>query len=193
MRAAPVAAARKQRLVATVVNLVNLIRASDEAAVENAVLALSQQSRWLAPLAFLVGAFAMLFQGVKLLVTNWRLTLVVIVPAMWIWAAMLDLKVHVLHGKDFHIPPRPRPHPPRYRHHGDHRGQLLPERGLRLRHLRRHGPPQIRPAFAKANAHLKTIVAWGGAIGLALSFSTLISSRGATSGSPWPRGPSSAS
>jgi hypothetical protein len=37
---------------------------------------------------------------VKLLFTNWRLTLVQILPAMWIWAAMLDLKAHALHGKE---------------------------------------------------------------------------------------------
>ena len=56
--------------------LITGIRTGDEAMVERTVLALSQRSRWLAPLAMLVGAFAMLFQGVKLLFTNWRLTLV---------------------------------------------------------------------------------------------------------------------
>ena len=53
------------------------------------VLRLSRARRWLAPLAFAVGAFAMLFEGVKLLFTNWRLTLIQVLPAMWIWAAML--------------------------------------------------------------------------------------------------------
>ena len=66
------------------------------------VLRLSRSRRWLAPLAFAVGAFAMLFEGVKLLFTNWRLTLIQVLPAMWIWAAMYDLKAHVLHGKSFH-------------------------------------------------------------------------------------------
>ena len=45
----------------------------------------------------------MLFQGVKLLYTNWRLAVIQIVPAMWIWIAMLDIKLHVLHGKQFHV------------------------------------------------------------------------------------------
>ena len=45
----------------------------------------------------------MLFQGVKTLFTNWRLTLVQILPAMWIWIGMVDLKAHVLHGKGFHV------------------------------------------------------------------------------------------
>ena len=34
-----------------------------------------------------------------MLVANWRLTLIQIVPAMWIWAAMLDLKLHVFEGE----------------------------------------------------------------------------------------------
>ena len=66
------------------------------------LLRLSRSRPWLAPLALAVGAFAMLFDGVKLLFSNWRLTLVQVLPAMWIWAAMLDLKAHVLHGKSFH-------------------------------------------------------------------------------------------
>jgi hypothetical protein len=48
---------------------------------------------------------AMLFDGVKLLFTNWRLTLVQVLPAMWIWAAMYDLKLHLSpwHDKAFHV------------------------------------------------------------------------------------------
>src|SRR5271170_4991335 len=85
---------RRATVVLLIERLINAIRNGDETMVENAVTALSQRSRWLAPLALVVGAFAMLFQGVKLLVTNWRLALVEVLPAMWIWAAMLDLKAH---------------------------------------------------------------------------------------------------
>ena len=35
--------------------------------------------------------------------SNWRLTLVQILPAMWIWLAMFDLKAHTLHGKSFNV------------------------------------------------------------------------------------------
>ena len=83
--------------------LVEAIRTGDDDTVEAAVLALSRRSRWLAPLALLVGGFAMLFQGLKTLFINWRLTLIQILPAMWIWIVMMDLKAHVLHGKGFHI------------------------------------------------------------------------------------------
>src|SRR6516225_2432383 len=73
------------------------VRDSDQEAVDNTVMRLSRARPWLAPLALAVGAFAMLFDGVKLLLTNWRFTLIMVLPAMWIWAAMLDLKLHFRH------------------------------------------------------------------------------------------------
>ena len=82
---------------------VRAIREEYEAAVEAAVHALSRSRRIFAPLVFVVGAFVMLFQGVRLLFSNWRLTLIQLLPAMWIWVALLDLKVHVFKGKEFHV------------------------------------------------------------------------------------------
>src|SRR5690349_11012154 len=57
---------------AQVARFVQAVRDSDQAAVNEMVLRLSQSRPWLAPLALAVGAFAMLFEGVKLLLTNWR-------------------------------------------------------------------------------------------------------------------------
>jgi hypothetical protein len=157
-------------------NLIGAVMRSDDAAVERSIVQLSQRSRWLAPLALIVGAFLMLFGGLKLLITNWRLTLVQIVPAMWIWAAMLDIKIHTLHGKQFNVLRGP---------------VLIPLvlavtlitvasfylNGVFAFAISKPGNPEIRPAFRQARQHLRTIVAWGGAIGLALSFSTLIATR----------------
>ena len=81
--------------------LIRTIRDGNDAMVEAAVVQLSRRRRILAPLALAVGALAMLFHGLRLLLSNWRLTFVQILPAMWIWAAMLDLKLHVLHGASF--------------------------------------------------------------------------------------------
>jgi hypothetical protein len=167
---------RRERVGASIVRLVDAIRTSDDAAVEQAVLQLSRRSRWLAPLALIVGAFLMLFQGLKLLITNWRLTLVQIIPAMWIWIAMLDIKLHVLHGKQFHVIRGP---------------VLIPAvlgvtlltaasfylNGVFAFAISDPGKPEIRPSFAKANQHLRVISAWGVSIGLALSFSALIATR----------------
>jgi hypothetical protein len=80
---------------ADITRFIRAVRDSDEAAVDDTVTRLSRSRRWLAPLTLAVGAFAMLFDGVRLVLTNWRLTLVQVLPAMWIWAAMYDLKLHV--------------------------------------------------------------------------------------------------
>ena len=45
----------------------------------------------------------LLLVGVRTLLTNWRLTLIQILPAVWIWIAMYDLKAHALHGKSFDV------------------------------------------------------------------------------------------
>jgi hypothetical protein len=167
---------RRQRMGATIGRLTDAIRRGDDDAVEQAVLQLSKRHRWLAPLGLVVGAFLMLFQGVKLLYTNWRLTLVQIIPAMWIWIAMLDIKVHVLHGRQFHVI----------------RGPLLIPcvlgvtaltaasfylNGVFAFAISAPGQPEIRPAFGQARGHLRVILAWGCGIGLALSFSALIATR----------------
>jgi hypothetical protein len=99
----PAPPTRRAVVAAQFRRLAQAIREGDDSQVEEVILALSRRSRLLAPLALVVGAFSMLFQGIKLLFTNWRLTLVQVLPAMWIWAAMLDLKAHALHGKEFHI------------------------------------------------------------------------------------------
>ena len=41
----------------------------------------------------------MLFDGLARLLSNWRLTLVRLLPAMWIWLAMFDLKAQRARGK----------------------------------------------------------------------------------------------
>jgi hypothetical protein len=180
---APAAAAppgrRRQRLGAPIAHLISAIRSSDDAAIEAAVLQVSRKRRWLAPLALAVSAIVMMFQGVKLLVTNWRLTLVQVIPAMWIWVAMLDIKIHVLHGRQFHVL---------------HGAVLIPAvlvvtaltaasfylNAVFAFAISEPGRPEIRPAFGRARRHLPVILAWGCAVGLALSFSTLIVTRWGT-------------
>src|SRR5690349_17048998 len=81
----------RQRVAALAARIGSLVRAiedNDDAKIEAAILRLSQSRRVFAPLAFAVSAFVLLFQGLRLLVSNWRLTLVQILPAMWIWLAM---------------------------------------------------------------------------------------------------------
>jgi hypothetical protein len=83
--------------------LVAAIEANDEARIEDAIMRLSRSRRALAPLALAVSTIVLMFDGLKLLVSEWRLMLIQILPAMWIWLAMFDLKIHVLHGRSFHV------------------------------------------------------------------------------------------
>lgn len=149
--------------------------------VEDAVLQLSQSRRLFAPLAFMVSGIVTLFEGVKLLFSNWRLTLVQILPAMWIWLAMFDWKAHALHGKSFHAL----------------QGPILIPIVLAIAvvtaasfflnavfgfAISGPAPPQVRPAFAVARSHLAGILVPGVVVGLLLGLSTAVVTRW---GSPW--------
>jgi len=153
--------------------LLDAIRRDDEAAVEDAVLALSRSRRIFAPVVFALGAFLMLFQGLRMLVFNWRLTLIQVLPAMWIWLALLDLKAHVFRGKEFQT------------WHGG--AELLLVLAIVLVTaacfylnavfafaISRPGAPQIRPAFALARRHLGVVLPVGLVVGLALGVSAIV-------------------
>jgi hypothetical protein len=153
--------------------LIRAIQEDDEAAVEAAVLALSRSRRIFAPLVFGVGAFVMLFQGLRLLFKNWRLTLIQLLPAMWIWLAMLDLKVHVFKGKEF-----------RSREAGFEALlvvviALVTAAGFYLNAvfafaISRPGAPEIRPAFVLARRHLGVVLGIGLVVGVGLGISTIV-------------------
>jgi uncharacterized membrane protein len=149
------------------------MRENDEAAVEKAVVALSESRRIFAPVVFVLGAFVMLFQGLRMVFSNWKLTLIQVVPAMWIWLALLDLKAHTFKGKEFHS------------WHGG--AEILLVLAIALITaasyylnavfafaISRPGKPEIRPAFALARRHLKVILGVGLVIGLALGFSAIV-------------------
>jgi hypothetical protein len=152
---------------------VRAVRDSDLATADEVILRLSRSRRWLAPLAVCVGAFAMLFVGIKLLFTNWRLTLIQLLPAMWIWAAMFDLKIHVLHGRTLHVLTGP---------------VVIPLvlgvavvtaasfylNAVFAYAIAGQAPPSIRPAFTRAWSRRVGILASGFAVGVLLGLSTVI-------------------
>jgi hypothetical protein len=167
-------------LSARIERLVRAIQDEDEALVES-IVRLSQSRRLFAPLAFTVGAFAMLLDGLKLLLTNWRLTLVQVLPAVWIWLAMFDLRARVLRDKSF----------------PGLRGPVLIPIALAIVAITaacfflnalfafaitRPPPPEIRPAYAEARLRLLPILAWGVAVGVLLAIATTVAPRW---GSPW--------
>jgi N-acetylmuramoyl-L-alanine amidase len=160
--------------------LVRAIQEDDEAVVAQ-IVRLSQSRRLFAPLAFTVGAFAMLFDGLKLLLANWRLMLVQVLPAVWIWLAMYDLKARVLHGRSLSVL----------------RGPVLIPIGLAIVTITvacfflnavfafaitQSRPPKIRPAYVAAQLHRVPIVLWGASVGVLLALATTVAPRW---GNPW--------
>ena len=149
------------------------IREGDEQTVEQAVLQLAQTRKIFAPLALIVGAFVMLFSALRLLVTNWRLILVQALPALLIWAVTLDLKAHVLHGKEFNVI----------------RGPIvvvlfalavLVTIGAFFLNaafaftISQHGPPDVTAGFRQARRHAREVIGWGTVIGLALGVAAIL-------------------
>lgn len=171
---------RAASLPARIRSLIRAIEENDERKVEEAVLRLSRRHRALAPLGLAIGAFAMLFDALKLLVSNWRLTLVTVLPAMWIWVAMYDLKAHVLHGKQFNVL----------------RGAVLIPLNLTIvaitvacfflnavfAYAIAERPAEVRPALRRARTRLTPIVVSGAIVGLLLGFATTVVPRW---GHPW--------
>jgi hypothetical protein len=175
------ASQRNQPFLRRLRKLVDAIRDDDERAVDELVVRLSRSHRRLAPLAFVVGGFAMVFHGLKLLCTNWRLMLIQILPAMLIWWAMFDLKEHALHGRSFHVL----------------RGPVLIPIVLAIVAITaasfflnavfgfaivQPGAPKIRPAVASARSHLGVILGSGAVVGVLLGVSTTVVTRW---GRPW--------
>ena len=153
--------------------LIHAVLYSDDAAVEQAVLRLSRSRRLFAPLALGAGALVMLFQGVKLLFTNRRLTLIQVFPAMWIWAAMLDLKGHVLHGNSFHVVHGPVVIPVVLAVAAVTAASFFLNAVFAFA-IAEPGPPRIRPAFARVRSSLTVVLGSGAAVGLCLGMSTMV-------------------
>ncbi len=167
---------RRDAWRARVMRMISAIRDDDLAAMQEGVLRLSRSRRWLAPLALAVGALAMLFEGVKLLFTNWRLTLVQVLPAMWIWAAMVDLKAHLLHGKSFHVLTGPVVIPIVLAVAAITAASFVLNAVFAFA-IAGPGPPVIRPAFTQAWSHLPVVLGWGTAVGVCLGLATVVFTR----------------
>jgi hypothetical protein len=172
---------RLNSAAARIRSLVQAIQENDEAKIESAVLRLSRSHRALAPLAFVVSAVVLLFDGLRLVVSNWRLMVVTVLPAMWIWLAMYDLKGHFLHGRSFNVI----------------RGPILIPICLAIIAITmvafflnavfafaiaKPGRPEVRPGVLEARRHRTPILVSGGILGALLAFSTMIVARW---GRPW--------
>jgi putative flippase GtrA len=123
----------------------------------------------------------MLLAGVRVLFENWRLTLIQVLPAMWVWLAMYDLRLHLLKENTM----------------SGVRGAVLVPIGLAIVAgtiasyflntvfafaVAQEGRPDVRRAFGEARGRMRAIVAWGVVVGAALAVSTTVVPR---AGAPW--------
>ncbi len=161
--------------------LVYAIAEVDPAAMAQAARQLGESRRILTPLAWAAGTIVLLIRGVKLLILNWRLSLIQLVPAAWVWLATWDLKRHLLHGQSFvHL----------------HFAAQLALAGAVVAvsiaafwcnavfafAIDGPPPPKIAPAIRQARQGRRMVVTWGLVVGGALAFATIVVPRIA---GPW--------
>ena len=152
---------------------VEAIRHGDEEALLRALQRFADEHPRLAVFAFAFGGVAMLFAGLRLLVTNWRLTVVQLLPATWIWLAMYDLRLHLLRDSSA----------------VELSGPVLIPIGVAVAAITaacfflnavfafaiaQSGTPQVRIAIVEARPHLRTILGAGTAVGVALAICTTV-------------------
>lgn len=165
----------RQRLESLRASLGAVLRAfrDEDQQLLDRLLLLSRRRRLYAPLAFTLGAFSMLLQAIRLLLADWRLVIVQVLPAMWIWLAMFDLRAHVLHGQSFK----------------QIEGAVLVPIWIAIVAITigcfylnavfayaivGQQPPSIRDAFRSARERLVPVAVSGGIVGLMLAFATTV-------------------
>ena len=82
------------------VRAIDAVRSLEPERVHIEVRRLATRRRWLKPLAYAAGTVAIVFQGVALLLRDWRLLLLQIVPAAWIWLMTWNLRTHLFSKSD---------------------------------------------------------------------------------------------
>lgn len=153
--------------------LIRAIAEVDPASMEQSARELGQSRRLLAPLAWAAGTVVLLIHGVKLLVLNWRLSLIQLVPAAWVWLATWDLKRHLLHGQSFvHL------------HLAAQLGIAAAVVAVSIAAYWCNAvfafaidgppPPRIAPAARQTRQARRMIASWGVIVGSALAFATIV-------------------
>lgn len=163
---------RREIRLEKVWHLARAVADAEPVKIESAARQFGESRPYLAPVAWAAGTIVLLIRGVKLLVLNWRLSLIQLVPAIWIWLAMWDLKQHTLRGAPFR--------------HVTLGGVVLVVAlavvvstaafwcntvfAFAIDVL----PPQIRPAIRHTNRHLASIASFGLLVGGALAFAVAV-------------------
>jgi hypothetical protein len=148
---------------ATLVAATDAVRSTDPTRVQELATDLSGRSRWLTPLAYIAGTLAVVFDGIVLLFKSWRLTLLQLVPAAWIYAMTWNIRSHLFAHR----------HPPLSHVELIAAAALITPQVAYWCNatfaftLTQEGVPKIAPAFAEARVH------WRAISGLALVTGTI--------------------
>jgi len=165
-----------QNLISRIRGLISAIDSDDDASIEAAVLRLSRSRRWLAPLALSVSALVMLFHGLQIVFSNWRLVALTVPPTFWLWLLMFDLKLRLLHHREYH------------HLHGPELWlacalvvavtiAVYASNAIMVFAVSSPPPHPVRPAFDKAVHHWRQIALTGFLLGTILAFGTLVVTR----------------
>jgi hypothetical protein len=78
--------------VVRMVDAVNAVADADPEQIEATARRLGSTRAYLAPVAWVAGMLVLVVRGIKLLLTNWRLLALELVPATWVWVTLWDLR-----------------------------------------------------------------------------------------------------
>jgi hypothetical protein len=140
---------------------------ANSAEIESTVLRWGTSRRYLAPIAWAAGTLVLVVRGAGLLLSNWRLTLIELIPAAWIWLVMWDLRRHGLRATPLQtVTP----------------AQLALAFAITIAASTAafwcnavfgfaigQPRPRIRPAIRDARPYLGRLVAWGTGVGVLLT------------------------
>ena len=146
--------------------LVRAIATAEPEEVDQVIRSLAGSRKILAPLGWVAETIVILFKGLALIVTNWRLTVVELVPAIVIGATWWDLKAHLLGNVTITVT----------------NNAILALIGIGIVLITvlsywcnavfafavsTQGEIRLRPSLTKARAHSRFINTWGFGVGIA--------------------------
>jgi hypothetical protein len=79
------------RRITRLVQAVRAVADADPVQIETTARRLGGSRRYLAPIAWVAGMLVLVVRGLKVLVSNYRLLLLELIPAAWVWVTIKDL------------------------------------------------------------------------------------------------------
>lgn len=91
-----------RKWVTRLLQAVRAVADADPQQIEATARKLGSSRRYLSPIAWIAGMLVLVVRGLKLLVSNYRLLLLELVPVVWVWATMWDLHRQKLSNVPLH-------------------------------------------------------------------------------------------